>query len=200
MQTCVRCALHDNKFLKHLVAHYNNKFRVWGQPLLKTRVTTSDNCAALAIYLAEYHGKGPADSAAGGAKTKADEAAVYGTTIETAYDLFNFLNAHYKQVLFALCFIENIEPYQMGSSPNVLFSYLFLIHRLLKRTMKPCMKSTLANSITSKRELFPPFFVETLLLFHLSSKIIALVLVILVFLIVPLCLLSYRWVYQYFMC
>ena len=49
VQTCVRCALHDNKFLKHLVAHYNNKFRVWGQPLLKTLITTSDNCAALAI-------------------------------------------------------------------------------------------------------------------------------------------------------
>ena len=52
----------------------------------------------LAIYLAEYHGKGPADSAAGGAKIKAEEAAVYGTTIETAYDLYIFLNAHYKQV------------------------------------------------------------------------------------------------------
>ena len=37
----------------------------------------------LAIYLAEYHGKGPADSAAGGAKTKADEVAIYGTSIET---------------------------------------------------------------------------------------------------------------------
>ena len=126
-------------FLKHLVAHYNSKFCAWGQPLLKTLVTTSDNCAAqfrsryhfawmvdfveesesittvLAIYLAEYHGKGPADSAAGGAKTKADKAAVYGTTLERAYDLYNFLNAHYKQVLFALCFIENRQPYQMGS-------------------------------------------------------------------------------------
>ena len=75
-------------FLEHLVSHYNNKFRVWSQPLLKTLVTTSDNCAAqfcsryrfawmvdyvkesesittvLAIYLAEYHEKGPADSAA----------------------------------------------------------------------------------------------------------------------------------------
>ena len=109
-------------FLEHLVQHYNDKYRAWGQPLLQTLVTTSDNCAAqfrsryhfawmvdfaeeaesistvLAIYLAEYHGKGPADSAAGGAKTKADEAAVYGTTIETAYDLYIFLNAHYKQV------------------------------------------------------------------------------------------------------
>ena len=90
--------------------------------MLKTLVTISDNCAAqfrsryhfawmvdfaeeaesirtvLAIYLTEYHGKNPADSAAGGAKTKADEAAVYGTTIETAYDLYIFLNAHYKQV------------------------------------------------------------------------------------------------------
>ena len=97
-------------FLEHLVQHYNNKYRAWGQPLIKTLVTTSDNCAAqfrsryhfawmvdfaeesesvttvYAIYLSEYNGKGPADSAAGGAKTKADEAAVYGTTIETAYD------------------------------------------------------------------------------------------------------------------
>ena len=85
-------------FLEHLVQHYNDKYRAWGQPLLKTLVTTSDNCAAqfrswyhfawmvnfaaetistvLAIYLVEYHGKGPADSAAGGAKTKANEAAV----------------------------------------------------------------------------------------------------------------------------
>ena len=52
----------------------------------------------LAIYLMEYHGKGPADSAAGGAKTKADKAAVYGTSIKTAYNLLLFLNAHYKQV------------------------------------------------------------------------------------------------------
>jgi len=47
---------------------------------------------------------GPADSAAGGAKTKADEAAVYGTTIETAYDLFLFLNAHYKEVTHQIVF------------------------------------------------------------------------------------------------
>jgi len=115
-------------FLEHLVQHYNNKYRAWGQPLIKTLITTSDNCAAqfrsryhfawmvdfaeesesvstvLAIYLAEYHGKGPADSAAGGAKTKADEAAVYGTTIETAYDLFLFLNAHYKEVTHQIVF------------------------------------------------------------------------------------------------
>ena len=38
----------------------------------------------LAIYPAEYHGKGLADSAAGGAKTKADKAAFYGTSIKTA--------------------------------------------------------------------------------------------------------------------
>ena len=115
-------------FLEHLVQHYNNKYRAWGQPLIKTLITTSDNCAAqfrsryhfawmvdfaeesesvstvLAIYLAEYHGKGPADSAAGGAKTKADEAVVYGTTIETAYDLFLFLNAHYKEVTHQIVF------------------------------------------------------------------------------------------------
>ena len=168
-------------FLEHLVAHYNSKFRAWGQPLLKTLVTTSDNCAAqfrsryhfawmvdfveesesittvLAIYLAEYHGKGPADSAAGGAKTKADKAAVYGTTLERAYDLYNFLNAHYKQVLFTLCFIENRQPYQMCSSPNVLFSHLFHIHRLLKRTMKLCMKSTCEFHYFQKGT-FPTFF------------------------------------------
>ena len=81
-------------FLEHLVDHYNNKYRAWRQPLIQTLVTTSDNCAAqftsryhfawmvdfaeesesittiLSIYLAEYHGKGPADSAAGGAKKK----------------------------------------------------------------------------------------------------------------------------------
>ena len=48
------------------------------------------------IWQGEYHGKGPAESAAEGAKTKADEAALYGTTIETAYNLYLFLNAHYK--------------------------------------------------------------------------------------------------------
>ena len=123
-------------FLEHLVEHYNSKYRAWRQPLLRTLVTTSDNCAAqfrsryhfawmvdfaeesetittiLSIYLAEYHGKGPADSAAGGAKTKADEAAVYGTTIETAYDLYVFLNAHYKQVQ---TFIFYSTPYNRSS-------------------------------------------------------------------------------------
>ena len=123
-------------FLEHLVDHYNNKYRAWRQPPLRTLVTTSDNCAAqfrsryhfawmvdfaeesetittiLSIYLAEYHGKGPADSAAGGAKTKADEAAVYGTTIETAYDLYVFLNAHYKQVQ---TFIFYSTPYNRSS-------------------------------------------------------------------------------------
>ena len=82
-------------------------------------MATSDNCAAqfrsqyhfawmveesesitmvLAIYLVKYHGKGPTNSAAGGANTKADEAAIYGKSIETAYNLYLFLNAHYKQV------------------------------------------------------------------------------------------------------
>ena len=130
-------------FLEHLVQHYNNKYRAWGQPLIKTLITTSDNCAAqfrsgyhfawmvdfaeesesvstvLAIYLAEYHGKGPADSAAGGAKTKADEAAVYGTTIETAYDLFLFLNAHYKEVTHQIVF-------QFVQHSAILFSKLTL--------------------------------------------------------------------------
>ena len=115
-------------FLEHLVWYYNNKYPAWGQPLLKhssqLRIfvlltsnlgfvllgwwilqRTSDSVSTvLAIYLAEYHGKGPADSAAVGAKTKADEAAVYGTTIETAYDLFLFLNAHYKQVPHQIVF------------------------------------------------------------------------------------------------
>ena len=127
-------------FLEHLVQHYNNKYRAWGQPLIKTLITTSDNCAAqfrsryhfawmvdfaeesesvstvLAIYLAEYHGKGPADSAAGGAKTKADEAAVYGTTIETAYDLFLFLNAHYKEVTHQIVF-----QFVQTTLSNILF-------------------------------------------------------------------------------
>ena len=49
--------------------------------------------------------RGPPTAAAGGAKTKADKAAVYGTSIETAYDLYLFLNAHYKQVLKTLQFI-----------------------------------------------------------------------------------------------
>ena len=115
-------------------------------------VTTSDNCAAqfrsryhfawmvdyveeseyittfLAIYLAEYHGKGLADSAAGGAKTKADEAAVYGTSIETAYDLYVFLNTHYKQVLNTLQFIANWQLRQMSSSAK------FYFHTCLKYT------------------------------------------------------------------
>ena len=76
-------------FLEHLVEHYNNKYRAWGQPPIRALVTTSDNCAAqfrsryhfawmvdfaeesetittiLSIYLAEYHGKGPADFDAG---------------------------------------------------------------------------------------------------------------------------------------
>ena len=51
----------------------------------------------LAIYLVEYHGKRPADSA-GGVKPKVDKAAIYRTSIETAYDLYLFLNAHNKQV------------------------------------------------------------------------------------------------------
>ena len=122
----------------------------------------------LSIYLAEYHGKGPADSAAGGAKTKADEAAVYGTTIETAYDLYVFLNAHYKQVqTFIFILHLTTEVRLLFTSP---------VHRLLKRTMKLCTKFTVASSIIFRKELSLVFLVETLLLSLQLRKIIALVL------------------------
>ena len=176
----------------HLVQHYNDKYRAWGQPLLQTLVTTSDNCAAqfrsryhfawmvdfaeeaesistgLAIYLAEYHGKGPADSAAGGAKTKANEAAVYGPTIETAYDLYIFLNAHYKQVgrLVLLSYAQkNMSLFKT--------SFIPALHRLLKHTTKLCTKYTVESSITSRKELYPLTFIETQLRYLLSKKIIA---------------------------
>ena len=59
----------------------------------------------LPFILLSIMGRGqPTALAAGGAKTKADEAAVYGTTIETAYDLFLFLNAHYKEVTHQIVF------------------------------------------------------------------------------------------------
>jgi hypothetical protein len=63
----------------------------------------------LSIYLAEYHGKGPADSAAGGAKTKADEAAVYGTTIKqltTCTYFFMHTTSRYK-LSFFIQFLNN---------------------------------------------------------------------------------------------
>ena len=109
----------------------------------------------LAIYLAEYYGKGPADSAAGGAKTKADEAAVYETTIETEYDLYLFL------ISFTLRFLSQLY-----------FSHPLYTGYCSKRTTKLCTKFTVASSIMSRKELSLHFIVETLLLYRSTNLLL----------------------------
>ena len=107
---------------------------------------------AFAIYLAECHGKGSADSAAGGSKTMADKASICITVIETAYELYIFLGTHYKQVC-----TRNLSEIHVQEKINTAIK-IKLIYKLPQLCMLPWFTTKLyikligGNSIISKRD------------------------------------------------